>query len=221
MRRAFLLVAAVACGGSKGQLPDPQHPLGETHETAAATQPAATQPVEPPADDPAVSPAAAGTSIVLQNEGDTELNFGVTKGWAPVIFGYTGKPPKAKAVIFFESACTASCDAAPDEVCPVCPEPQTKREELAMARTETVPPGGSLTVPWDGMTLAYEKAPGKKRCKCWRKAEPAPDTYTIKGCGLRAATEPGKPSRPVCAEAQVTIAAGEPPPRTITLTFTR
>jgi hypothetical protein len=161
----------------------------------------------------------------IKNEGASALNFGVTKGWGPVIFAYTGKPPKAKSVILFESACTASCDTPEDGVCPVCPEPANKKEEMAMQRIETAEPGATLSVPWDGKVLVYEKAVGqgpgqaKKRCKCFRKIEPAEGTYTVKACGLRASTQAGKASRPVCAEAPMTITAGAPPPQAVTLSF--
>jgi hypothetical protein len=164
-------------------------------------------------------PRAEGTTFELKNEGQGDLKFGVTKGWGPVIFAYTGKPPKAKSVMLFSSACTASCDTPAEGVCPVCPEPKNKKEEQAMARTQTAAAGGSVVVPWDGKVLVYEKAPGKKHCKCWKKVEPAADTYTVKACGLRAATEAGKGSKPVCAETQVTLGPGATNPPTISLGF--
>jgi hypothetical protein len=217
----LMLLAAAACGGSKGQVADPEPPLGES--TATPSSPAAPPALEPAPPAPAEetsAPPTAPVTFVLENEGEGELNFGVTKGWGLVLFSYTGKPPKAKAVILFEAACTASCDAPPAEVCPSCPEPQTKKEEQAMARIETVPAGGSISVPWDGKILVYDKAPGKKRCKCWHKMDPPADTYTIKACGLRAPKEAGKPSLPVCTETQVALGPGELPAQ-INLTFAK
>ncbi len=218
-----LILVAVSCGGSKGEAVEPSPPPGEEHDTpppasepdagglAPATQPTDGGAMMPP-------PVEGGTTILIRNEGSSELNFGVTKGWGLLIFGYTGKPPKAKSVTLFPPACSASCDSPPEAICPVCPVPKTKKEEQAMARTETAPPGGTLSVPWDGKLLTFEKAAGKK-CKCWRTQEAAADTYTIKGCGLRPPEIPGKPSKPVCAETQVTLGPGEAPPAEIVLVF--
>lgn len=228
-RLALLMLAAFACGGSKPQVNEPTP--GESQATPPPTpvgpdtsgepgQPPATAPVPPetqPAQPPAPPSAPAAVTFELKNEGKSDLNFGVTKGWGPVIFAYTGKPPKAKSVILFESACTASCDTPVDAVCPDCPEPANKKEEQAMQRIETAAPGATLTVPWDGKVLVYEKAPGKKRCKCFRRVDPEAGSYTVKACGLRASTEAGKPSRPVCAETAMTVGAGAP--ATVTLSF--
>ncbi len=226
---AFLAIALAACGGGAPEAKPTPPPPGESHATAPPapaapdvapgevrpqTQPEEQMGIRPPA------PRPEGKVIELKNDGDSELMFGVTKGWQPVIFAYTGKPPKAKPILLFESYCTASCSAPEDEVCPVCKEPKNKKEELAMAKYETAPAGGSVKVPWDGKMLVYQKASGKHRCKCWSKADPPPDTYTIKACGLRPATQPGKPSKPTCAQTEVTLGPGESPP-TITLTFAK
>jgi hypothetical protein len=225
---ACLLVVA-ACGGSQSQTPA-SPPPGDTHVTPTApdvappapgetqTPPTPPQPEEramrPP---PLPLPLAEGTTIELKNDGDGDLMFSTTKGWQPVIFAYTGKPPKAKSVMLFEGYCTASCDVPGDGVCPVCAPPKNKKEELAMAKSETAAAGGSVKVPWDGKVLVYDKAPGKKHCKCWKKADPPADTYTIKACGLRPSKEPGKASKPVCTETQAALGGGLPP--TITLSF--
>src|SRR5688500_1385678 len=228
--KSFVLVAlaAVACGGSKPQVSEPTP--GEQHATAPPSpdQPAPA-PGEPPGPRPEAPPGEAvmvpptpveGTVIELKNEAEVPLNFGTTKGWGPVVFAYTGKPPKAKSVILFESACTASCDSAPEALCPECKAPETKKEELAMAKLESVPPGSTLRVPWDGKIRVYEGAPGgKKGCKCFRTIEPPEGAYTVKACGLRPPKEPGKPSTPVCTETPVTVGPGVPMPQTITLSF--
>jgi hypothetical protein len=224
--KRFMVIALAACGGSQPPVSEPL--VGDTHQTVTSPPPdAAVAPADAaaaPAPDggAAVVPVMAGPSFELVNAGSADLNFGVTKGWGPVIFAYTGKPPKARSVILFESSCTASCDSGPEEICPVCKEPETKKEELAMARLETVPAGSSFKVPWDGKVRVYEKAPGgPKGCKCFRTVDPAPGTYTVKACGLRPPTQPGKPSRPVCTETPVTVAAGSPLPPVITLSFAK
>jgi hypothetical protein len=231
MRRLLAIaLSAAACGGSQ---PPVNEPLpGDSHETVTAPEapdaPAAGDPtvVGPrpgePTPDAGVAPVAPSvSSFEIQNgSADRPLNFGTTKGWGPLIFAYTGKPPKAKAVILFESACTASCDSAPEELCPECKEPETKKEELAMARLESVPPGGTLRVPWDGKVRVYQKAPGgRKGCKCFKTIDPTEGAYTVKACGLRPPTEPGKPSTPVCTETQMVVGPGTPVPPSITLSF--
>jgi hypothetical protein len=202
---------------TNGPLPAPAAPdVAPVAPGEASVEPAPAPPEEKPAPRPVMRPA--GTIIELKNDGEGELLFSTTRGWQPVIFAYTGKPPKAKAVMLFASNCTASCDVPADEVCPVCAAPTTKKEELAMAKVETAAPGGSVKVPWDGKVYVYEAAPGKKKCKCWRKVDPPADTYTIKACGLRAAQAKGKASKPVCVETQVTL-GGPDAPHTIALGF--
>jgi hypothetical protein len=228
-RISFALLAAVAAcgGGSTETKPTPPPAPGETH--AAAPGPAAPDVAGEPAPSPPPQPESVATRpplpkpegrvIELKNDGDGELAFGVTKGWQPVVFAYTGKPPKAKSIQLFESYCTASCAASDAEICPVCKEPKNKKEELAMVKTESAPAGGSVKVPWDGKIFVYDKAKGKHHCKCWSKADPPADSYTIRACGRRPATEPGKPSKPTCAETQVVLGPGDQTPQTITLSF--
>lgn len=228
---AFLVIVA-ACGGGQAQTP-PAVP-GETHTPSStpavtapdmaptapgettAPPPTTPTPPEQPQIRPPVPPPVAGTTIELKNDGEGDLMFSTTKGWQSLVFAYTGKPPKAKSVMLFEGYCTASCDSG-DGVCPVCPEPKNKKEELAMAKSETAAAGGSIKVPWDGKVFVYEKAPGKHHCKCWHKVDPPADTYTIKACGLRPSKEPGKPSKPVCSETQAAL--GGATPATITISF--
>jgi len=236
MHRASVpvLVLLAACGGGQAQSPPAVTPgVSQAVPAAPAPPPVAapdSAPVAPgdvtaapsqPAEAPAIRapvplPPVAGTTIELKNDGDGDLMFSTTKGWQSLVFAYTGKPPKAKSVMLFEAYCTASCDAG-DAVCPVCPAPKNKKEELAMAKSETAAVGGSIKVPWDGKVFVYDKAPGKHHCKCWKKVDPPPDTYTIKACGLRPSKEPGKPSKPVCSETQAAL--GGPAPATITISF--
>jgi hypothetical protein len=223
---AFVAVLAACGGGASETKPTP--PPGETHAPPAPAAPdvAPGETRRPPeAQEPAgiraplPLPKPEGKTIELRNEGDGELLFATTKGWQPVIFAYTGKPPKAKPILLFESFCTASCSAPDADVCPTCKEPKNKKEELAMAKYETAPAGGSVKVPWDGKMFVYQKASGKHKCKCWTKSDPPADTYTVKACGLRPSKEAGKPSKPTCAETQVVL--GEGSADTITLSFTK
>ena len=230
---AWATLVLAACGGSSSQTPGTPGTPGSAPGESQATPPSsavaapdvappapgepATTPLPPRPEEPSRQPAPPpGTTIELKNDAETDLMFSTTKGWQPVIFAYTGKPPKAKSVMLFPSACTASCDDA--QTCPTCPPPKNKKEELAMAKAETAAAGGSVRVPWDGKVFAYEKAP-KKPCKCWKKIDPPADTYTIKACGLRPSREPGKPSKPVCTETQATL--GGALPATITLSFSK
>jgi hypothetical protein len=167
--------------------------------------------------------------IELKNEGSTDVIFPIDKGWQSVIFAYSGKPPKAKSVLLFPTYCTESCDAAADLMCPVCKEPEKPKDrqkaEKEETKRETAPAGGSFTVDWDGKVYAYEKAPAaargkKKKCECWRKVDPAPETYTVKACGLRPSVKPGEPSKPVCAETQLVLPQAAPT-TTVTLTFAK
>lgn len=216
-------IVAAACGGSSK--PAPEAVPGDTHADPSSQPANPTPPAAPTAPEPVViappvkDQPPLGPTIVLQNDGAEDVIFGVTKGWAPVIFAYTGKPPKAKSVILFEAACSVACGAPPDADKPVCVAPETKAQELKMAKTETADPGKSLTVPWDGKVLQYEtdKA-SRKKAKCWRKADPVSDTYTIKACGLRKSGIAGKPSKPICVETEVALAPGAIP-NVITLNF--
>jgi hypothetical protein len=216
-RSIALSVAIVflACGGSQKPAAEPAPPPpGEQPASEPAPPPT---PAEPPV--PEAPPAAV--TFELKNEGTGELVFALDKGWQPVLFAFSGKPPKAKAVMLFPTWCTESCDAAADAVCPVCKVPEKKKEETDETKREIAPAGGSVKVPWDGQVYGYEKTKGsKKSCKCWRKVAPPAETYTVKACGLRPSKEIGKGSRPVCAEGTLTLPLAEgAAPQTITLTF--
>lgn len=172
-------------------------------------------PTSGPASMPTSMPAQPeGFYFDLQNAGTGELVFPVDKGWQTAIFAYTGKPPKAKSVLLFPTACSASCDVRttdPEaEVCPVCKveedHKKRKQQERDETKREIAPPGGSVMVPWDGQVFVYEKTKdGKRKCKCWRKAPTPPDTYTIKACGMRPSIVAGVPSTPQCAETSVAL----------------
>ncbi|MBI4509246.1 MAG: hypothetical protein HY698_06395 [Deltaproteobacteria bacterium] len=242
--RVLIAIAIASCGGATKtttasappgttheppaqQLADTPSDSGVTRDSGSAgpsTQvtPGSESPTPPPVPPETTPPPIA---FELSNEGPGELVFAVDKGWQPVLFAYTGKPPKAQPVLLFPTACTESCEVAPTAMCPVCREPDDpeKRKQLEKEETrrEIAPKGGIVKVPWDGKVLVYEKAPaaaGKKKCKCWRKADPAQLTHTIKACGLRPSKEPGKPSKLVCSETQVQFPVPSTP-ATIKLSF--
>jgi len=224
MNKLIVLIAViVACGGGKPKGPEPLARADELKKDKVvepdtdASIGAAPIAEPPPSETKPAPPPPAVLTFELRNEGTTDVVFTTTRGWQPVLFAYTGTPPKAKTVFLFETNCTASCDAG-DNVCPVCPAPKTKKEELAMAKTETArAAGGSVKVPWDGKVVAYQKAPAGKKCKCFSKADVPPDSYTIKACGLRQSNVKGKPSKAVCAETTVALPAGGQ--QTVTLSF--
>ncbi len=55
-------------------------------------------PVDAPVADAMPDAAPPAVSFVLENHGKTDLSFAVDKGWQPVLFAYSGKPPKAKSM---------------------------------------------------------------------------------------------------------------------------
>jgi hypothetical protein len=235
MTKLGLVMAAVAigCGGAKKPVAEGPPP-GESHVTDAdAVAVAAAEPVdagapEPPPPPPIdAGPPPPPYTFSLENPEATDVTFAIDKGWQPVIFAYTGKPPKAKSVLLFPTFCTESCEADPKAMCPICREPvepkDRQKHEKAETKREVAPAGGKFELAWDGKVFAYEKAPkearGKKRkCQCWRKVDPPADTYTIKACGLRPAEKVGGGSRFVCAETQVALPAPTTP-TTISLKF--
>lgn len=237
-----LLVAAVACGGSKKSADEPS--AGETHAGGVIEgepTPVAGDVVQaqgtPTTEIPTQQPPDAGLpavpqlpyAIELRNSGETDVVFAIDKGWQPVIFAYTGKSPKAKSALLFPTYCTESCETATELMCPVCKEPELPKDRQKAEKLETkrevAPAGSSFKLDWDGKIYAYEKAPPearakKKKCQCWRKVDPPADTYTIKACGLRPSPKPGESSRPVCVESQVQLPAATVP-STITLDFAK
>jgi hypothetical protein len=155
--------------------------------------------------------APAAVTFVLKNSHDQELAFNMDLGWQPNLFAYTGKPPKAVSILMFPKFCTASCDVAAEERCPICPQPENAKDILAAQKMERVAPGEELEVPWDGQMFVYEKGRGKnkERCECHR-TEPAPaGTYTVKACGLRLTTTAEERSRLQCVEGKMVLPAEE------------
>jgi hypothetical protein len=242
---AAAVCVAVACGGSK---PKPaEEPPGTSHEGggpevtgelgvgpgpggpggAAAPDAGVGGARAIPAPLPDAGPPPPPYTFEINNTGASELHFALDKGWQTALFAYTGKPPKAKSVLLFPTWCTESCDADVGAMCPVCKEPKEpkdiKKWEKAETKREVVAAGGTFKLEWDGKVYVYEKAPKeaakkKKSCQCWRKVDAAPETYTVKACGLRPDRTAGKSSTPMCAESQMTV-PGPSPATTVRLDF--
>lgn len=218
---AFAMVFVLACGGTQagkgdssgagGGGDDTVDPIGGGggDTTAVATDAGPTDAAGP------VEPEAAVT-FVLANTADEDLVFSIDKGWQPVIFAFSGKPPKAVPIVMFAKHCTASCDAVEEERCPYCPPPETAKAEREGEQRVVVAAGAEHRVPWDGGTFVYEKTTGtlegkKAKCECWRRAEPAPATYTVRACGFRVTKEAGKQSKYQCVEGSMTLPPAETP----------
>jgi hypothetical protein len=204
-------LALAACGGGKKAGPaDPD--LGQSQATAADEAAAAVIDAGPPPD---AAPPPSPVTFVLTNAGTEELALNMDRGWGGIIQAYTGKPPKAKPILLFPTYCSASCDAVEEERCPLCPELEKVADIRQAQKLERVAPGMSVEAPWDANALVYEKTRGKRngknaRCKCWRSEPAAPETYTVKACGLRLSTTTEKSSQLVCAEGQMTLPVTEP-----------
>jgi hypothetical protein len=205
-----LLVAACS-GKSKNET------IGETHEVdgvadaGPGTAPEDMVDAAPPPID--AGPPPPPVTFQLKNTGKADLVFTNWKGWGPLVFAFSGKPPKAVPIILFPKHCTASCDEA--DKCPVCPEPANdteRKKQEAAAPKQTLASGEQFDLAWDGKVYAYEKTTqGKRKCECWRKVDPAPDTYTLRACGTRAAPAVGKPSTSSCVDQPLVLPVANPP----------
>src|SRR5687768_3527331 len=108
---AFGACAALSCsGGGQGQGPGGPGGPGDNHvgdDLDTGDQP----PADAGADTPpgavdggaAVTPPTPGTVLTaeLKNSGTTDLELNVDKGWGIALNGYSGVPPKAKAILIF------------------------------------------------------------------------------------------------------------------------
>ena len=186
---AFALLVAFSCGGSqsvgsesagseKSASAADDLDVPEPAPQAPATQPAATEEAPPL------------VTFKLKNSAQEDLVFSLDRGWQPVIFAFSGEPPNAMAIVMFAKFCTAACDAADENICPYCPQPERVKDIRAAEKRELVAPGASLEVPWDGQVHVYEKASGVQEgtpvtCECYKKAPVPPETYKVRACGLR------------------------------------
>jgi len=203
-----VLVLAFACSGASqskgnqasGALGSAPGQEGTTSITDAGPQGPDAQP--------------APLTFVFRNTHTEDLVFNMDAGWAANIIMFSGQPPKAVSVLPFARHCTASCEAADEDRCPLCEEPEDLKEIRAAQRFETVVPGASIHVPWDTRVHVYKKTRGlqqghKKRCKCYT-TEPIPEnTYTVRACGLRLTKTAKERSKIQCVDRQITF-PGDP-----------
>ncbi len=218
----MILVASVlaACGGGQGT----DSSVGQTTKGDDLDVPADDKHTAP-AEDVPPSQADAGVeeppvskdpvTFVIKNSGSKDLVFSIDRGWQPVIFGFSGKPPKAKPIIMFPKFCTASCDADEAERCPYCPQPKRVRDVRKAEKRETVEPGKTLEVPWDAQVHVYGRTTGKqkgrsKRCECYSKAPVPAESYTIRACGLRVTKSARHRSKLQCVDASMTMPSDGP-----------
>ena len=217
-----LSLPATACGGktkNDGKIVGEDHAvaddLDDGHAAAAGADAGAGA---VPAVEVDAGPPPPAVTFAVTNDGDEDLVFSLDKGWQPVIFAFSGKPPKAVPLTMFATAYTASCDAEEADRCPKAPpRPEKNRDEAKAEKRETVAPGGKLAVPWDAQALVYEKTKaGGRKCECYRPAPSPPGDYTVRACGLRR-TE-GK-SKLQCIDAAMTLPSADGKPLTVELHF--
>jgi hypothetical protein len=219
MFSVMIVGIALGCGGSQApaQSPGDTHATGEdVDEVPAGMGEEATEPVEEAAPEAPQPPV----TFRLVNRASEDLVFSIEKGWQTSFIVFSGKPPNAKSILMFPKFCTASCDVAAEEVCPVCEEPEKVKDVKAAEQHQVVASGASLDVPWDGQVFVYEKTRGARksqRCDCYRTQEVPPETYTVKVCGLRLTKSAAKSTKLQCAETTMTVPADQP--QVITVEF--
>lgn len=218
------LVFALHCGGSnkKTETPDVSNDLEELAlEQVPAEEEVVEAPVEEVPEEESILPeieteVPPPVTFVLKNTSDEPLVLSLDHGWQPVIFAYSGKPPRAKSILMFPTHCTASCEAEAVDICPVCEKPEKVKDVLAAENHHTIDPGTELEVPWDGMVYDYTKTKGENeagkttRCKCWSKAPVEEKKYTVKSCGLRLTQDAKKRSKYSCTKSSMELPVEEP-----------
>lgn len=234
MRRVGMFSLAIvgillSCGGAQAPA---QSPPGDTHATGEGTVddldlPAgmgeeSVSPEQPVDETVEAAPEPPPVTFRLVNLADEDLVFSVEKGWQTVFIAFSGQPPSAKPILMFPKHCTASCELAAEEVCPVCEAPETVKEVKAAEQHQVVASGGSMEVPWDGQVFVYEKTRGTRdgrtqRCECFRTEAVAPETYTVRACGLRLTKSASKSTRLQCVDATMTVPSEAP--QVVTLEF--
>lgn len=215
----LVALAAAACGGTKqggqsGRAPGTGHVSGTGDDVDTPLETGVEGPDGGVAAMNDAGPAAPVT-FVLNNTAAEELVLNMDKGWQPILFAYSGQPPNAKSILMFPTHCTASCDAAPEERCPECLEPERVKDIKESQTLERIPPGAAKEVPWDGMHFKYTRTKGVRgrrnvRCKCFTTEPAPPETYTVKACGLRLTKTAEASSKYECVESSMTLPAEEP-----------
>jgi len=210
------VTTALSCsGGGQGQAGGPGGP-GDTHvgdldtsdHPPADAGAAESLPGTPDAAPAAGTGATPGSLVTfeLKNTGTSDLELAIDKGWGLVLSGYSGKPPKAVAILLFPSFCTASCDLGDDERCPKCDKPDSSKNEIASEQRVVVPAGKSQLVEWDGQIHQYESTKaGRKKCDCYHKVAVPAETYTLRACGLRVTKTADKRSKMQCPTQEVQL----------------
>jgi hypothetical protein len=202
---------APACGGGthpSSAAPGTERPGHDLDIDELEPPDAGVPDAEPPAPPPAVM-------FELHNAGTDELVFSLDLGWQPVLFAFSGKPPKATSILMFAKHCTAACEVDEADRCPHCPRPEGAKKQREAAVREVVAPGETLEVPWDAEVFVYEKTRGTRndravRCECYTKEPVLPETYTVRACGLRLTTQASTASKLQCADATMTVPSDEP-----------
>lgn len=210
----LLAIALLACGGSAKQesgAPGTKHSPGTGDSDVDIDTPITSTLPEADAGT-AVSEPSAPVTFVLKNTAKESLFLNMDKGFAAVIYAYSGKPPNAKSILMFPTHCTASCESAPEDICPVCEEPKQATAIKAAEKHDEVTPGDSRRVEWDTMAFAYKKTRGAKgtRCRCHEPVDPPPEEYIIKACGIRKTQSAKKPSKYQCVTSTLTLPVTEP-----------
>ncbi len=207
---AILLV--VGCGGNKNaktavqpeSIQQPCSPTGEIEVVAETPTEAPAQELPPEVVPPEeTAPEVGQIEFVLNNQGKEDLVLSLDKGWQPVIYAYSGKPPKAKSIIMFPMHCTANCE---EKKCLRCKEAERVRDIIKSEKRKVIAPGDSISVPWDGLDHVYKKTRASGRsCKCFTKQPAPPEVYTVRACGLRVTKSATKRSKYHCAEGTMTL----------------
>lgn len=224
---AFLFALAAGCGGGQDKAANPVASGGDDGETV---DPATGEPIAASdagvteADAAAQSPAPAVT-FEIHNTWKKDLVFNLDAGWGATILIYSGKPPHAKAVLPWAKHCTASCDAEPTERCPICEKPESITELRKSEKRQSVAPGDTFELPWDGQVHVYEKTRGKRsktnksRCECYGMAPVPDETYTVRACGLRLSQEHKKKSKFQCVTIEDALTFPSDGPQRVVLEF--
>ena len=210
----LLAIALLACGGSskpESGNPGSKHSAGSGDSDGDTDTPVTSTLPEADAG-AAVSEASAPVTFVLKNSAKESLFLNMDKGFAAVIYAYSGKPPNAKSMLMFPTFCTASCDTAPADVCLVCEEPKRATDIKAAEKHDEVASGESRRVEWDAKAFSNKKIRNArgKRCDCHETVEPPPEEYVIKACGLRKTKSAKKPSKYQCVEGTLTLPVTDP-----------
>lgn len=207
----ILAAALIACGGSNKKesgTPGTSHSSGTGDSDVDIDTPEESS--QPDAGVVSTEPTSPVT-FVLKNTAQENLYLNMDKGFAAVIYAYSGQPPNAKSILMFPTHCTASCDSSPEDICPVCEEPSRANDIKAAEKHDEVAPGDSRSVTWDAKAFSYKKTRGKNgRCRCHETVEPPPEEYIIKACGLRKTQTAKKASKYQCVTSTLTLPVTDP-----------